>query len=206
MYKVFYENRSFNFISSKSISWKGPKPVVVHFRDIKHLHNLTELFLSQGFERDVYLICPTNIETAFESFQSRFHLAQTGGGIVKDEHGNILFIYRNGFWDLPKGHLESGETLETCALREVFEETGLSGLQLIEQSAVSWHIYDLNNKTILKSNSWFLMEATSDQPLKLQQKEGITSAKWVSKEEIPHYLKRCYRSIAETLGPVIESL
>jgi 8-oxo-dGTP pyrophosphatase MutT (NUDIX family) len=206
MYKVFYENRSFNFISSKACSGSGPKPVVVQFRDVKHLHNLTDLFLSQGFDRDVYLVCPTNLEAAFEAFKSHFHLSQTGGGLIKDKQGKVLFIYRNGFWDLPKGHLETGETIDACALREVYEETGLSELQLIGQVAISWHIYDLNNKTILKSNTWFLMHTASDQSLKLEQKEGITDAKWVSKEEIPYYLKRCYRSIAETLGTVIKSL
>jgi 8-oxo-dGTP pyrophosphatase MutT (NUDIX family) len=206
MYKVFYENRSFNFISSKALIGEGPKPVVVHFRDHKHVHDLTDLFLSQGFERDVYLVCPSDMEAIFESFQSHFHRAQTGGGIVRDEEGRILFIYRNGFWDLPKGHLEPGETLEACAMREVFEETGLCNLQLIGQLGVSWHIYDLNNKTILKSNNWFLMQAVSDQSLNLQKSEGITAAKWVGKEELPTYLKRCYRSLAETLGPLLAKL
>ncbi len=37
----------------------------------------------------------------------------------------ILMIFRRGKWDLPKGKLDKGESLEACALREVEEETGL---------------------------------------------------------------------------------
>ena len=45
----------------------------------------------------------------------------------------ILWIFRRGFWDLPKGKLDEGETIQTCAVREVEEETGIHAepLQLL---------------------------------------------------------------------------
>ena len=54
------------------------------------------------------------------------------GGLVTNPHHEILWIFRRGFWDLPKGKLEEGETIQTCALREVQEETGIHKLQLHE--------------------------------------------------------------------------
>ena len=49
---------------------------------------------------------------------------QAGGGLVENEKGEILFMFRKGKWDLPKGKLDPGESYESCALREVQEETG----------------------------------------------------------------------------------
>ena len=55
---------------------------------------------------------------------------QAGGGLVENEKGEILFMFRRGKWDLPKGKLDPGESLENCALREVKEETGIRILEL----------------------------------------------------------------------------
>lgn len=52
--------------------------------------------------------------------------------IVTDETGNLLLVRRSvapkkGFWCLPGGYMELGEEPEEAALRELKEETGLSG-------------------------------------------------------------------------------
>jgi len=48
------------------------------------------------------------------------------GGIITNSQGEFLLVHRPryGDWSFPKGKLDKGETLEQCALREVFEETG----------------------------------------------------------------------------------
>lgn len=48
-------------------------------------------------------------------------------GIVRDTDGQVLLIRRsdNGMWALPAGAMELGESIADCAVREVFEETGL---------------------------------------------------------------------------------
>lgn len=48
-------------------------------------------------------------------------------------HGRILMIERNKSWKgwaFPGGHLEPGESLSDCVIREMFEETGVQILQL----------------------------------------------------------------------------
>lgn len=66
---------------------------------------------------------------------------EAGGGVVENEEGDILMIYRRGKWDLPKGKRDDGEDIAACALREVAEETGLQQLQLGEKICDTFHIY-----------------------------------------------------------------
>jgi len=49
--------------------------------------------------------------------------------IVFNENQQVLLAKRtdNGFWCIPGGHVDLGETLEQACLRELFEETGLMG-------------------------------------------------------------------------------
>nr|MDA8188223.1 NUDIX domain-containing protein [Dehalococcoidales bacterium] len=50
----------------------------------------------------------------------------SAGGVLLDD-GDIFLLHKpNGEWVMPKGHLESGETPEQAAVREVLEETGLT--------------------------------------------------------------------------------
>lgn len=65
-------------------------------------------------------------ETTFKAFAGQFAWVEAAGGVVVDDAGRWLLIHRNGRWDLPKGHLEAGESLEQCAAREVEEETGVA--------------------------------------------------------------------------------
>ncbi|MEV0900733.1 NUDIX domain-containing protein [Actinoplanes sp. NPDC049802] len=48
--------------------------------------------------------------------------------VLRDPGGRVLLIRRsdNGRWALPAGTMELGQTLRECAIREVFEETGLT--------------------------------------------------------------------------------
>ncbi len=63
------------------------------------------------------------------------------GGIVVNPNKEILWIFRRGFWDLPKGKLDPNESIEACAIREVMEETGISNLVLGDLILTTKHLY-----------------------------------------------------------------
>src|SRR4051812_21020427 len=111
-----------------------------------------------------------------------------GGGIIKNEEGKILFIYRRGKWDLPKGKLDEGETIEECAVREVEEETGLRNIELGELIGVTNHHYTQDNENIDKETYWYAMKVNGDQKLVPQLTEDILELRWVAENELEEYL------------------
>ena len=125
-----------------------------------------------------------------------------GGGLVSNRRGDYLLIRRNDLWDLPKGHQEAGETIQTCALREVEEETGVEGLILRDLICVTDHCYRRNGIWHLKHTWWFDMLYNNPTDLTPQKEEDITKAVWVAKSSLPPYLHNTYPSIAEVFREV----
>lgn len=134
-----------------------------------------------------------------KAFFKKFTLVQAAGGLVKNDDGEILLIFRRGKWDLPKGKLDRGETLETCAVREVKEETGLKEVQLSSPLLITYHTYHEGTKFILKESHWFLMAAHGKQSLVPQTDEDIHEIKWVAPGDIQPYLKNTFPSVVDVL-------
>ncbi|MCD2260556.1 NUDIX hydrolase [Psychroserpens luteolus] len=118
-----------------------------------------------------------------------------GGGKVYNESGHILFIYRNDKWDLPKGKTEGKETIETTAIREVKEETGVTGLKITKPLPTTYHIFKRNGKHKIKITYWFEMKTSFNGKLYPQEKEGITKVNWLSQDESIEALKNSYANI-----------
>ncbi len=103
-----------------------------------------------------------------------------GGVVVRIEGGSPLFLlirdsYKN--WGFPKGHLESGETPDAAALREVSEETGLGDLRLRgEIDTIDWY-FRFRGRLIHKVCHFYLMESESTVTCP-QKDEGITACRW----------------------------
>ncbi len=146
------------------------------------------------------LITSDDFESLKHSVERHFKIIQAGGGIVINKDGAVLLIFRRGKWDLPKGKLDEGESIETCAMREVKEETGLSHLSLRKLFTITRHVYKEKNKLILKETFWYLMNYPGNEILVPQEEESITRAEWVLQQDIEKYLNNTFPSIKEILG------
>ncbi len=104
------------------------------------------------------------------------------GGVVFrifDGELQVLLIFRNGRWDLPKGKVESGESIEMAAVREVAEETGSRLPSIISPLGATFHSYAQAGKEYDKTTYWFTMIITVNEDLEPQAEEGIEAVKWV---------------------------
>ena len=117
------------------------------------------------------------------------------GGKVYNSENKILFIKRNGKWDLPKGKVEIDEQLETAAIREVEEETGVTSLEITKFLYKTFHIYKRNGTFKLKVTYWFEMKTSHDDILIPQTEEGITKVKWKNKRKTRKALENSYANI-----------
>lgn len=140
-----------------------------------------------------------DLEELKKAFFKKFTLVQAAGGLVKNNEGTILMIFRRGKWDLPKGKLDKGERLEDCAIREVEEETGLKNVQLNSPLLVTYHTYHEGTKFILKESHWFTMTITGEQKLTPQTEEDIFDIKWIGPDDISSYLPKSFPLISDIM-------
>lgn len=134
-------------------------------------------------------------EATFESLKSQFKLVFAAGGAVESETEELLLIELRSRWDLPKGHIEAGESEREAALREVEEETAVKA-EIVgnEPLAVTWHAYNTYGSWELKRTSWWRMRVAKSE-LKPQREEGITNIEWCAKVEVEERLKKSYPTI-----------
>lgn len=139
-----------------------------------------------------------------KAFFKKFSLIVAAGGFVKNEKAELLMIFRRGKWDLPKGKLDKGETLEACAVREVEEETGLENVKLISPLIVTYHSYHEGTRQIIKETHWFVMKVSGEQNLKPQTEEDIDEIRWVPATTIKTYLEKAYPLITDIVSAATE--
>lgn len=132
-------------------------------------------------------------------FCSKHILIEAAGGVVFNNKKQILMIFRNGNWDLPKGKLEANENIQECAIREVEEECGVFNLRIVSSLQNTYHTYQENGKSILKKTYWFIMTTSFNNKLTPQINEGITKVEWVNKQCIAKKLKKSYANISDLL-------
>ncbi|MBR0339997.1 MAG: NUDIX domain-containing protein [Alistipes sp.] len=145
------------------------------------------------------IVCDEAIEAVKERFFGEFKYVLAAGGVVHNERGESLMIYRNNRWDLPKGHVDGEESDEECAVREIAEETGVEGAKIVRFLCNTLHSFDVYGVWEIKRTAWYELEADTTET-KPQAEEGISCAKWCSEEEVAENLKATYPTIREVFA------
>lgn len=150
---------------------------------------------------------------AFSAFASDFTFVEAAGGVVVNACGEWLMIRRNGRWDLPKGHLESGERIEQCAAREVAEETGVCGVEVVRPLCRTLHAYwfPRTARWELKCTHWFEMRVGACDRTVPQTEEGIECVVWCAAGKVAELLCDAFptiRRVAEAMkdNPLNETI
>ena len=113
------------------------------------------------------------------------------GGVVIFR-GKILLLYKNFHnkyegWVLPKGTVETGETHEETALREVREESGAIA-EIVDYIGKSEYTFNVSEDTVEKDVHWYLMTAGSYYS-KPQREEYFMDSGYYKYHEAYHLLR-----------------
>jgi 8-oxo-dGTP pyrophosphatase MutT (NUDIX family) len=189
MYKVFVNDKPL-FLTNEIQKETDFQLFLLESIDIRQL--VIKIF--QNKINKAYLYHPDEKEI-LRTLKSKLRVNKAGGGLVYNSKGEVLFIFRNGKWDLPKGGVEKGEKNKAAALREVEEETGVSGLQPMKKLQKTYHIFKRNGAYKLKITHWYEMKTDFDGVLFPQADEGIEKAEWLNPEQINEALKNSYQNI-----------
>jgi ADP-ribose pyrophosphatase YjhB (NUDIX family) len=199
MYKIFHENKALVFpkIEGDALKFDATSQESDRY-DADLLCNFLPEWLDERAPGDTF-IHEVGEDAVALALKETFRMAPAAGGVVVKD-GKFVSIVRKGIPDLPKGHIEQGETPEVAALREVEEETGIGKLHIINELTSTWHCYLEHDEWTLKRTYWYLMESEETIQPKPQTEEGITEIKLIGNEGIEDFLKNTFRSISEILG------
>ncbi len=191
MYKVFLNDLPIILSTTPNF---GEKYTNFHIKKINLKWLIRQIKLGAVLYVNLY---HKNEKKLIKSLRRKLKVITAAGGLVYNERGEALFIYRNGKWDLPKGGKKRFEKIEDAAIREVEEETKVEGLQIEDFLQVTYHIMKRKGKYRLKETYWYKMKTSYNGKLKPQKEEGITKVKWKNPEKTKKALQKSYANIKE---------
>lgn len=180
MYKIYINGTPLQLIARAAGLPEGSDThLVARYPGIsKMLLNYVDM-LEKKSKFNVVTLYASDVDQLYADFVTHFIVEEAAGGLVFRPDGRILVMHRRGYWDLPKGKIDPGETPEEAAVREVAEETGLKEMTRSEQYRITYHTYrKKDGKRVLKRTTWYRMQAP-DQPLTPQAEEDITEVRWM---------------------------
>jgi 8-oxo-dGTP pyrophosphatase MutT (NUDIX family) len=189
MYKVFVNDKPL-FLTNEVAKETDFQLFLLESVDIEQL--IVKMFNNKISK--AYLYYPDEKEI-LKKVKEKIPVKKAGGGLVYNKNGDVLFIFRNGKWDLPKGGTERGEEIEETSLREVEEETGVTGLKITRKLQKTYHVFKRNGTYRLKITHWFEMTTNFEGTPIPQANEGIEKVAWLNPSEIKQALNNSYENI-----------
>lgn len=189
MYKVFVNDKPL-FLTNQVVKETDFQLFLLESVDIKQI--IVKMFQNKIDKAFLYHPDEKEIMT---KLKEKIPVAKAGGGLVYNKKGEVLFIFRNGKWDLPKGGIEKGESIEETAIREVEEETGVTGLKITGKLQKTYHVFKRNGQYKLKVTHWFEMKTDFEGTPKGQANEGIEEVVWMKPKQIKEALGNSYENI-----------
>lgn len=189
MYKVFVNDKPL-FLTNQIQKETDFQLFLLDSVDIKEL--IIKIFKNKVDK--AFLYHPDEKEI-LKKLKAKIPVEKAGGGLVFNDKNEVLFIFRNKKWDLPKGGIEKGEEIEDTALREVEEETGVKNLKITRKLSKTYHIFKRNGRYKLKITHWFEMKTSFSGKMTGQLEEGIEKVEWVKPENIASCLTNSYENI-----------
>ena len=208
MYRLFCNDRTLISKNFSEETFSGIDHVSISSFDVENVSVRIKQWLDDP-NSDCLDLGDTDGVVVASAIKSVFRQAPAAGGVVMIDN-QFVAIERNGIPDLPKGHIEKGETPEVAAVREVEEETGISDLKIIRELPATWHCYLLSGNWTIKKTSWYLMTTSSGMKNIPQREEGISKVYLINinSEEFDSFLKDTFaslRSVVESLGTIVVS-
>jgi len=200
MYKIFSGEKSI-VISEKELKVDDKDEKRIYYSSSEELHKEYKQFAHSSKLKNLVIVGEE--EVVWKVFRSLFSYIKAAGGLVKNDKDELLMIYRNKHWDLPKGKMEKGETPDETAIREVEEECGVKKLKITKSLTSSYHIFFKANKECMKRSYWFDMTCHDSGKPVPQAEEGIKEAKWMSRDEVKKIVNKVYPSLLEVLNTYI---
>jgi len=213
MYKIFIKNKKV-FLTNNPASIREvlnpSSSILLNYDEQNDIQQIINNFiLNERNENNIIIFCK-EIEQLKADFFNYFEVIEAAGGVVFNPDKEILLIHRRGFWDLPKGKIDEGETVREAALREVEEETGIRNINILKpivlkynQSSVTYHYYETGSRKCIKLTHWFEMEIEDYQQLIPQTEEDIEKVVWQRLETIPDLYPEMYDSIIDVIDSVL---
>lgn len=196
MYKVFINRQLLHFVSDIHPLPAGSPDIVINEPLSDDLLNYIEASEHGKMDGPIWFT-GKNPDAIFACFCKFYKIVEAAGGLIRNDAGEVLFIFRMGRWDLPKGKSEQGETAEQTAIREVEEETGVRNITIIKELQSTYHTYHLNGKRILKKTRWFEMHCPQQQNFIPQTGEDISMVRWITRNHLEQVLRNTYASIRD---------
>ncbi|MDG1822697.1 MAG: NUDIX domain-containing protein [Flavobacteriaceae bacterium] len=188
MYKVFVNQKEVILTTTPPLKARVMPLKETSFPQITRILRTTKIKRLYLFHHDQ--------DKLLSLFKKKLPVTIAAGGVVFNSDNKLLFIFRKKKWDLPKGRVESKESLKKGGKREVKEETGVKKLKVDKLAGITYHIFKRSNRYQLKETHWFYMTTTYQGALIPEAKEDITKAVWKGRRKATKALKKTYPNIA----------